>query len=245
MRRSVVTVPVCCLVLILFATPALACGGLVAPNGSVNLLRTATLAAYQDGVEHYVTSFEFAGGGAEFGSIIPLPGVPTSVKRGGSWTLQRLQEEVAPPAVARNSLALGGTSFDSAAKVILEKEIDALDITILEGGGDAVGEWAEENGFGLTPDAPEILDFYAERSPIFMAARFDVGRARDLGQGGGDGTPIHLAIPTQNPWVPLRILGLGREPNEIIEADVFLLTESTPTLLPAPGTPELGRGIEL
>ena len=245
MRHRALAVPLCSLIVVLLATPALACGGLVAPNGSVNLLRTATLAAYQDGIEHYVTSFEFAGGGAEFGSIIPLPGIPTSVKRGGSWTLQRLQEEVAPPTVARNSVALAGTSFDRAAKVILEKEIDALDITILEGGGDAVGKWAEENGFGLTPDAPEILDFYAERSPIFMAARFDLRRARALGQGVGDGTPIHLAIPTQNPWVPLRILGLGRQPNEIIEADVFLLTESEPTLLPAPGTPELGRGIEL
>ena len=56
-----------------------------------------TLAAYHDGVEHYVTSFEFTGEGKEVGSIIPLPGVPTAVERGGSWTLQRLEREVAPP----------------------------------------------------------------------------------------------------------------------------------------------------
>ena len=45
------------------AAPALACGGLIGPNGAVNLLRTTTFAGYHDGVEHYVTSFEFAGGG--------------------------------------------------------------------------------------------------------------------------------------------------------------------------------------
>jgi len=28
------------------------------------------LAAYHDGVEHYVTSFEFLGGGGEFGTLI-------------------------------------------------------------------------------------------------------------------------------------------------------------------------------
>ena len=39
-----------------------ACGGLIGPNGAVNLLRTTTLAGYHDGVEHYVTSFQFAGG---------------------------------------------------------------------------------------------------------------------------------------------------------------------------------------
>ena len=42
------------------AAPAAACGGLVAPNGAVQLLRTTTLAAHVDGVEHYITSFAFA-----------------------------------------------------------------------------------------------------------------------------------------------------------------------------------------
>ena len=57
--------------------------------------------------------------------------------------------------------------------MILETKIDALDITVLEAAATAVGKWATEHGFLLTPDAPEMLDFYAERSPIFMAARFD------------------------------------------------------------------------
>ena len=42
------------------------------------------------GVEHYVTSFEFQGAGGAFGSLVPLPGVPSNVERGGDWTLQRL-----------------------------------------------------------------------------------------------------------------------------------------------------------
>ncbi|MGH3848403.1 MAG: hypothetical protein ACRDRT_01645 [Pseudonocardiaceae bacterium] len=62
---------------VVIAGPALACGGLIGRNGSVNLVRTSTLAAYHEGIEHYVTSFEFAGSGGEFGSIIPLPDVPT------------------------------------------------------------------------------------------------------------------------------------------------------------------------
>src|SRR6185312_16825686 len=72
------------------AAPALACGGLIGPNGAVNLLRTTTFAGYHDGVEHYVTAFEFAGGGGAFGSITPLPDIPSKVERGGDWTLQRL-----------------------------------------------------------------------------------------------------------------------------------------------------------
>ena len=42
-----------------------ACAGLIGSNGAVNLGRTTTLAGYHGGVEHYVTSFEFAGGGGE------------------------------------------------------------------------------------------------------------------------------------------------------------------------------------
>src|SRR5687767_8749528 len=97
MKRSFLAIAAAMVSLAVFAGPAGACGGLVGENGTIQLVRTATLAAYHDGVERYVTSFEFVGDGAEVGSIIPLPDVPTSVERGGDWTLQRLAREVAPP----------------------------------------------------------------------------------------------------------------------------------------------------
>jgi hypothetical protein len=226
------------------AGPALACGGLVNPNGTVSLVKTTTMAGYRDGVEHYVTSFQFNGGGAEFGSIVPLPGVPSKVERAGDWTLQRLVEEVAPP-IRRDFVVLEAARTAGGAEVLLETRIDALDITVLKGGGDAVGKWAEANGFLLTPDAPEVLDFYAERSPIFLAARFDPEAARRRGQVVGDGTPIHVTIPTPNPWVPLRILGLGLGDKAPVEADVFLLTDNVPAMLPNPVDEEQPDGMIL
>jgi hypothetical protein len=63
---------------------------------------------------------------------------------------------------------------------------------------------------------------------------FDGDAAQKRGQQVGDGTPVHLTIPTDNPWVPLRILALGKQPKDKVEADVFLLTDGTPTLLPSP-----------
>jgi hypothetical protein len=208
-----------------------ACAGLIGPNGAVNLGRTTTLAAYTDGVEHYVTSFEFQGGGGEFGSLIPLPGVPTKVEKGGAWTLQRLEQETAPaPAALAFSVAEDADSFYGA-RVLQEVRIDALEITVLEGGGAAVGAWATQHGFRLSPDAPEVLDFYAERSPIFLAAVFDADAAAERGQAIGDGTPVHVTIPTTNPWVPLRILGLGKLAEERVEANVYLLTDDRPAML--------------
>jgi hypothetical protein len=214
------------------AGPTLACGGLIGPNGAVNLLRTTTFAGYHDGVEHYVTAFEFAGGGGKFGSITPLPGVPTAVEKGGDWTLQRLLLETSPAilrAVGADTAAAGGS-----AEELMKVRIDALDLTVLRGGPDEIGEWAKEHDFRLPPDAPEVLEFYAERSPIFLAAAFDGDVAAERGEQVGDGTPVHITIPTDDPWVPLRILALGKQAAERISADVFLLTDEEPNLLPTP-----------
>ncbi|MEY2420828.1 MAG: hypothetical protein QOI95_895 [Acidimicrobiaceae bacterium] len=213
------------------ASPAMACGGLVGENGTIQLTRTTTLAAYHDGVEHYVTSFEFTGEGTQVGSIVPLPGVPTSVERGGDWTLQRLEREVNPPPPAERDSFKAVASSIGGVDVLLQTKIDALDITVLKGGGTEVGQWATDHGFLLTPDAPEVLEYYSRRSPIFMAARFDAAAAGALGQRSGDGTPIHLSIPLDRPWVPLRILALGRDRDSVVQADVFLLTDHRPQLL--------------
>ena len=237
MRRRRPAVPAALLVaavaVFTMVGPAFACGGLIGPNGAVNLLRTTTFVGYHAGVEHYVTAFAFAGGGGRFGSITPLPGVPSSVERGGDWTLQRLVRETQPPVPEAFFLGVAASAA-SGAQVLLQTRIDALDITVLKGGGDDVGAWAKANGFRLPPDAPEVLDFYAARSPIFLAASFDADAAAARGQAIGDGTPIHITIPTPNPWVPLHILGLGKTSGERIEADVYLLTDGVPSFLPAP-----------
>jgi hypothetical protein len=232
MRRFGIILPATLLGLLLTAGPTLACGGLIGPNGAVNLLRTTTFAGYHDGVEHYVTAFQFAGGGGAFGSITPLPAVPTSVEKGGDWTLQRLIRETSP-----QEFFLGDAARLSAApgaEELMKVRIDALDITVLRGGAAAIGTWASDHGFRLPPDAPEVLDFYAQRSQIFLAAAFDAEAAAERGQQLGDGTSVHITIPTDNPWVPLRILALGKTGEERVDADVYLLTDTPPALLPAP-----------
>ncbi len=233
MRRLMAAGAAALFTLLMAAGPILACGGLIGPNGAVNLVRTTTFAGYHDGVEHYVTAFAFAGGGGAFGSITPLPGIPTKVERGGDWTLQRLNLETQPLFDAFAAPTAAGT-VRSGVQVLLETKVDALDITVLKGGGAAVGEWATAHGFRLPPDAPEVLDFYAARSPIFLAASFDADAAKARGQQIGDGTPVHITIPTDNPWVPLRILGLGKVAGDTVSADVYLMTDHRPSLLPTP-----------
>lgn len=229
-RRGTTITTATAATLLLVAGPALACGALVGADGTIELGRTTTLSAYTDGVQRYVTGFEFTGQGEQVGSITPLPDVPSDVERAGDWTLQRLVREVTPQP-ERAFAAETDDAADASAEVLLETEVDALDLTVLRGGADEVGRWAVDNGFFLSADAPEMLDFYAERSEIFLAARFDAGRAADLGQQAGTSTPVMVTIPTDRPWVPLRILSLGATDDQVIEADVFLLTDHEPQLL--------------
>jgi hypothetical protein len=218
---------------VLPAAPALACAGVFDPNGAVKLGRTVTFAGHHAGVEHYVTAFKYSGAGGEFGSVVPLPAMPSKIEKGGEWTLQRLLQETAPPqALAAESAA---RTSDESAEEVYKTRVDALDITVLKGGGDSVGVWAADHGFRLPPDAPEVLDFYAARSPYFMAAVFDAKAAEEKGQGIGDATTIHITMPMRDPWVPLRILGLGKTGNDAVDAEVFLLTGRAPHLLPAAG----------
>jgi hypothetical protein len=216
---------------------AAACGSLVADNGAVNLVRTSTLAAYHDGVEHYVTSFEFAGAEGKFGSIVPLPDKPSLVERAGDWTLQRLQLEVQPPLLEAAPAGARQKAADEV-EVIDEVQIDSLNVRTLRGGGRAVAKWARGEGFDLSNDADDVLEFYSDRSPYFLAATFDATLAAEGGFASGDGIPVHIAIPTDNPWVPLRILGTGKPGQEIVRADVFLLTDEEPGVL-------RGRGVDV
>ncbi len=236
MRRFMVTT--LAVLLVTFGTPKLvdACAGLIGSNGAVNLGRTTTLAAYHDGVEHYVTSFEFLGGGGEFGTLIPLPGVPSDVERGGAWTLQRLALETQPPFELFQRAALAGASAEDA-EVLLEVRIDALDITVLKGGGESVAAWATEHGFRLSPDAPEVLDFYAQRSPIFLTAIFDGDAAIERGQSDrrrharARNHPDHEPVGAlAHPWS--RQAGRGAHRRRRVPAD-----RSTAQL--APGTERL------
>jgi uncharacterized protein DUF2330 len=218
----------------LLAGPALACGGLVAPGHAEVLQKAVTLSAWHDGLEHYVTGFQFAGSANTFGYIIPLPGNPSKIQKAGEWTLERLEREVNPvsfEAFARDAALAAPTALH--VTVLQRTTVDALDIVVVKGGGADVAAWAKDNGFDLTPDTPKVLGDYSDRGAVFALARFDNEAAVKKGLAEGQGTIIHFTIPTQAPWIPLKILALGKSLNEIVDADLFVLTDHVPNFQPA------------
>ena len=205
---------------------AAACGGLVARNGAVRLARATTFVAWHGGVERYLTSFTYQGVASDVGWIVPLPSIPTSVEAGGRWTLQRLVREFSPPVAAAQALTAGAGAAADSAVVIQQVTVDAVDLTVLKGSANEVLQWCKDNDFALNDETRAHIQLYARSSPIFMAARYDVEKARQLGRFQGDGTPVLITMPTTRLWVPLEVLANAFDP---VDADLFLLTDSRPT----------------
>jgi hypothetical protein len=207
------------------AVGAAACGGLVAPNGAIRLTRATTYVDWRDGVEHYFTSFAYAGTDvSDFGWIVPLPVAPDKVEEGGGWTLQRLNRETHPQLL----FATAGSAFDSRAaapapaEILLTTKVRALDITVLRGTGQAIVEWCRQNSFLLTPETKAHLQVYAHGSPVFMAAKYNAERATATRQVSGDGAPVLITMHIPHPWVPLEVLANG---TDHVAADLYITTD--------------------
>src|SRR2546425_8343272 len=119
---------------------AIACGGLVAPNGAVRLSRATTFVAWHNGIERYLTAFTYQGDVSNLGWIVPLPAVPLKIEEGGAWTLQRLNRETHP--IVRSPVVFENAATAQSAQVLQQVKIEALNITVLRGSGQAVLDWA-------------------------------------------------------------------------------------------------------
>ena len=212
-----------------------ACAGLIGSNGAVNLGRTTTLAAYHDGVEHYVTAFEFQGGGGEFGTLIPLPGVPTNVERGGAWTLQRLR--------ARDAAAgRAGFAGDSALAPAARRRRGAA-----AGAHRRARHHRAQGRRRRTSRRGRRSTASASRRTRRRCSTSTRSAARSSSRRSSTATPPQRAASRSATARPStsrsrrRTRGcrcassaLGKQPDDRVDADVFLLTDEQPALLPAP-----------
>lgn len=102
-RLAILLLPIA--LFLMQAHSVFACGGLVAPDGEVVLSRATTLVAWHNGIEHYLTTFQYQGNVSRLGWIVPLPAVPLtcSLKRRATAVVTRI-----PLTVAYCSLMPGG-----------------------------------------------------------------------------------------------------------------------------------------
>jgi hypothetical protein len=73
---------------------------------------------------------------------------------------------------------------------------------------------------------------YAKTRAIFAAAKFDSLLAKKQNLEEGQGATIHFTIPLSAPWIPLKILSLGKSAAEPVQADLYVLTDDKPVFAP-------------
>ena len=214
--------------IVLAAAPAFACGGLIGPNGAVNLLRTTTLRRLprrRGALRHGVPVRRWR-------RVLRQPHAPargpSKVEKGGDWTLQRLIRETEPSTFAMPALA-APAALAAAAEVLMQVRIDALDITVLR----AVAQRGRDVGHRarLPPPARRA------RGPrLLRRAQPDLPR-RGLrcrrGRRARPGDRRRDAGPHHHPDRRTRGSRCGssrsaRPAEERVDADVYLLTDRTP-----------------
>jgi len=105
--------------------------------------------------------------------------------------------------------------------VLQQVQVRALDITVLSGSGQAVLDWAAENGFAIDGETHNHIVQYAKGSPIFMAAKYNADRAAKQRLIFGDGAPVLITMKLPHPWIPFEVLAAGAQ----VQADLYLLSD--------------------
>ena len=211
------------------AAPAVACGGLVGENGTIQLVRTTharRVPRRRRALRHVVRVHRRGRGGRLDRAAARRPDQGRARRR-----LDAATARAGGSAAGARSGPSHAAASDAASKRrgLARDEDRRARHHHPPGGGDEVGKWALDHGFLLTPDAPEVLDFYASSQPDL--------HGRPLRRRAGHGPRPDAAVtarrscsrsrPTE-PWVPLRILGLGLDARQVVDADVFLLTDDQP-----------------
>lgn len=188
--------------------PALACGGPLSPNDSIHLTTAQTLVGWHNGIEYYMTNFAYSGEASQFGWVLPLPAQPQKIEEGSMPVFSDLNSEAAQGSSNRGWFSSGTYATNPGGAQVLQRTIiHSLNISIIQGNGPQIVNWARENGFAVDAETQAHLLMYARASSIFMAARYELPSThQSQAQKQGESAAILLTMKTPSPWIPVELL---------------------------------------
>jgi hypothetical protein len=206
------------LLAVLAAAPVLACMAIPMrpsndPRVQMHLTEQRALIYQDKGEEHLVLSVKYEGATPQFAWVIPTETRPQiAVQKGAPFhELWRLTEIRRPTHAMAPAAAAGGIgSLDKAVQVVERKVEGPYELIVLRGdNGSALYEWLSRNGFGLTTDSRQALDYYAQKGWYFACARLRPGGADNasIQKHLRDGTiaALHLHYKATRLSYPLRV----------------------------------------
>ena len=220
----------------LLAAPitASACGGAISNDPNYHVTESATMVAFHNGVEHYLTTFAYNATDLATGWLLPVPARP-QVEKGDATVLNQFADET--ERYRSTSQFHFGFGAAAPAHVIDYTRIDSLGLTTLAGTGDGVLQWCSEQGFHVDTETASHIRTYANATQLFLAARYEAAPAAPSPSSGPGATqsptlpsqpvasvPILLTMQVDHPWVPLELLAphAGNAPS----IAVYLITDN-------------------
>ena len=211
--------------LVFLPLPALACGGPLSPNDSVHLTTAQTLVGWHNGIEYYMTNFAYSGEASQFGWVLPLPAQPQKIEEGSMPVFSDLKAETLQGSNNRGWFSSGNYAANPGGAQVLQRTIiHSLNISIIQGNGPQIVNWARQNGFTVDAETQTHLLMYARASSIFMAARYELPPAHQAqqAQNQGESVPILLTMRTPALWIPVELLATDSGQTS---ANFYLLTD--------------------
>lgn len=88
-------------------------------------------------------------------------------------------------------------------------------VTLAADDAGALADWLRANGYGMPPNAADILSGYVAKGGVFVGLKLAPGEA------GGTLVPLRLRYPGDEPCIPLRITALSTAPTLTVNAMII------------------------
>jgi HEAT repeat protein len=239
----------CLMAGLLLPTRTHADGCFVAPpfvwnkHKDINEPTQKAILVYDAGQEDLLLQVKYAGPVAQFGWLVPVPGLPT-VKKGSMecfYELSRYTQEHweprVPPAGMRQSASrsAGDESKPEPVKVIEIKTVGDYEVAVLSArDAGSLENWLKANQFAFPKDKEAVIDAYIQQQWYFVAVKIDLNKAggfqvvsgppRQAAAGkssvkeklaSGELQPLWLRFASKQCVFPLKISSVNGTPSEV------------------------------
>jgi hypothetical protein len=200
--------------------PAQACGGFFCGQQPVDQTAERIVFAVGEGTTDMIVQLSFEGKAADFAWVLPLPDVPVegSLDVFPQSALSALDAATAPVFWFDWSECDDGLRFDASAPpaaegdgggvtVHVREEVGPFETVVIEGtDASELVQWLRDNHFRVTEPMLPYIATYVEEGNKLLALRLTPGN--DV----SDIQPFRLALPGENPSIPIRITSVAAEP---------------------------------
>ncbi|MFT7624233.1 MAG: MYXO-CTERM domain-containing protein, partial [Myxococcota bacterium] len=223
-RRRSALVAACLVAVVSAPGAAHACGGFFCSQVPVEQKGEQILFAVDGTTVTAHIMIAYQGEAEKFSWVLPLPSEPT-IKVGSDITFQRLRAMTDPRfeiqwnndddcAVTNTCWAVPEADFDGdgggdpsaggGVNVLSEGEVGPFEFKVVEGAGEALFAWLNDNGYDQPEDAKPLVQYYANQEFKFVAVKLIKGKS------SGDLQP--LVVTYENPslaCVPLKLTSIA------------------------------------